>query len=255
MKRALSRKNLWENAPWGLKSSLGRILAMVPVRLLLGKRFVENHAFAREVQWWPAERSHEFQLHRLRDMLQLAYERTEFYRWAFDAVGFRVQDFRSTDDMSRLRTIDKKDVIENLSAMCTKSTRAFDVDCVSTGGTSGTPLHFYVSAKRSAVAYAYLVSSWERAGYWFGAPMAVLRGRPIHRNRHGLHYEYDPVLRHHYYSSFHMTDETMAGYLKHIETLGPCFLHVYPSTIAALSRFVRRSRREALLPRAPASHR
>jgi phenylacetate-CoA ligase len=38
-----------------------------------------------------------------------------------------------------------------------------------------------------------------------------------------------------------MSDENMARYLKHITTIGPCFLHVYPSTVAALARFVLRS--------------
>jgi phenylacetate-CoA ligase len=71
--------------------------------------------------------------------------------------------------------------------------------------------------------------------------MAVLRGQTVRADRNGLRHEYDPVLRHHYYSSFHMSDENMARYLEHISTIGPCFLHVYPSTISALARFVTRS--------------
>jgi len=72
-------------------------------------------------------------------------------------------------------------------------------------------------------------------------PMVVLRGRTVQPDRNGLHHEYDPMLRHHYYSSFHMSDENMAHYLEHIATIGPCFLHVYPSSVAALARFCRRA--------------
>src|SRR5204863_7502123 len=57
----------------------------------------------------------------------------------------------------------------------------------------------------------------------------------------GFHHEYDPLLRSHYYSNFHMTDADLRGYLEHIRTLGPCFLHVYPSSVAALAGFVRRT--------------
>ncbi len=72
--------------------------------------------------------------------------------------------------------------------------------------------------------------------------MAVFRGRVVRPDRHNLHHEYDPILRHHYYSSFHMSDESMGRYLQHIATIGRCFLHVYPSTVAALARFILRTR-------------
>ena len=61
-----------------------------------------------------------------------------------------------------------------------------DVDYGSTGGTSGTPLHFYLDASRSSVEYAYLTISWERVGYELGMPMAVLRGRTVRADRAGL---------------------------------------------------------------------
>lgn len=208
---------------------------------LLGKSFRENCKFVRNAQWWPAERVREYQLNELRKILMLAYERTEFYRRMFDSVGFRPGDMKALDDMNQLPTIDKQVVIDNLSDMCTKSVDDRDVDFGSTGGTSGTPLHFYINTNRSSVEYAYLTMSWERAGYKLGMPMAVLRGRIVNPDRNGFRHEYDPILRHHYYSSFHMSDENMKRYLKHIATIGPCFLHVYPSNIAALARFILRN--------------
>lgn len=224
---------------------LGRVVELLPPTWLLGKSFIENCRFVRKAQWWPAEYSREYQVNRLRESLGLAYEKTTFYRRMFDSVGFRPEGFRSLGDIRQLPTIDKQTIIENLSDMCTRSVRDRDVDFASTGGTSGTTLHLYLNADRSSVEYAYLTSSWRRAGYRLGMPMAVLRGRTVRADRNGLHHEYDPVLRHHYYSGFHMSDENMARYLAHIATIGPCFLHVYPSTIAALARFVFRSRTQA----------
>jgi len=74
--------------------------------------------------------------------------------------------------------------------------------------------------------------------------MAVLRGKVVKPDRKGLRHEYDPLLRHHYYSSFHMTDENMGRYLDHMETIGPFFLHVYPSTVVALAKFIKRTGRK-----------
>ena len=241
MKKALSRKNLWEKAPPLLKSTLGRSLGLIPPKWLLGRSFRENCRFVRDAQWWSAERTREYQLNKLREILNLAYEKTEFYHRMFDSTGFCPSDLHSLEEMSQLPTIDKQVVIENLSEMCTKSIKSSDVDYGSTGGTSGTPLHFYINTNRSSVEYAYLTTSWERVGYGLGMPMAVLRGRVVQVDRNGFRHEYDPILRHHYYSSFHMSDENMARYLEHITTIGPCFLHVYPSSVAALARFIFRN--------------
>jgi phenylacetate-CoA ligase len=115
------------------------------------------------------------------------------------------------------------------------------VDYTSTGGSSGPPLGFYIGAERSGFEYAYLVASWERAGFRLGTPLASLRGRLVKADARGFYYEYDPLLRHHYYSNLHMTDEHVSGYLEHIAGIGPCFLHLYPSSAAALAKCVRRT--------------
>jgi len=241
MKRALSRKNLWEKVPSRVKLALAGGLELIPPGWFLGKSFRRNLRFIRAAQWWPVERFREYQVTRLREVLALAYERTRFYRRVFDSVGFRAEDYRTLEDMCWLPTIDKQVIIEQFSDICTKDVKGWDVDFGSTSGTSGAPLYLYLTAKRSAVEYAYLVTSWERAGYGLGIPMAVLRGRTVQPDRNGLHHEYDSILRHHCYSSFHMSDENMARYLKHISTIGPAFLHVYPASVAALARFCRRA--------------
>jgi phenylacetate-CoA ligase len=241
MKKAISRKNVWNSAPAFLKSTIGSLLGPIPPAWLLGKVFRDQRRHALDAQWWPAERSKEHQLDRLRLILKLAYDKTAFYRKIFNDIGFNPGDVNAPNDINQLPTIDKEAVINNLSTMCTKSVMAGDVEHGTTAGTSGVPLHFYMNADRSATEYSYLVTSWERAGYKLGMPMAVLRGRIVQPDRNGLRHEYDPILRQHYYNSFHMSDENMARYLEHIDTIGPCFLHVYPSTIAALARFILRN--------------
>ena len=68
--------------------------------------------------------------------------------------------------------------------------------------------------------------------------MVVLRGRIVQPERNGFRHEYDPILRHHYYSNFHMTDVNMKLYLKHIRTIGPCMFHAFPSSAQAFARFI-----------------
>lgn len=240
MKVSFSRKNLWEKAPPVVKAVVGRGLSAVPLSWLLGRRFRAQRRFLRQADRWSAEQAGAYQLQRLREICRLAEDGSSFYRAHFAAAGFRAGDLHDLGNLDRLPTIDRDTVIANAEAMCALPPAGRDVDFVSTGGTSGRPLRFWQQAGRSAVEYAFLVTSWQRAGFSLGMPMAVLRGRVVEPDRRGLRHQYDPLLRHHYYSAFHLTDENIARYLDHIATIGPCFLHVYPSSAAALGRFCRR---------------
>ena len=159
----------------------------------------------------------------------------------FDASGFDWREIRHPEDVADLPTINRETLRAHVDEMCAVAPTSAGVDYVSTGGSSGTPLQFYIGAGRSAIEYAYLIASWQRCGYELGTPLAVFRGRVVPPDRNGLRHEYDPILRHHYYSAFHMTDADMRRYLEHVATIGPCFLHVYPSSIFALARFCRRT--------------
>ncbi len=239
--KALSRKNIWEALPRPVKTVAGAALGRFPVAYLLGSSFRRHRALARQADRWSADEARDYQLERCRRICRLAYEQTPYYRRSFDEVGFDPRGMNSLSDLRLLLTIDKHVVRDHLGEMCTVAPTSPGVDFVSTGGTGGEPLNFYIGAGRSAVEYAHLVTSWGRAGYRLGTPMAVIRGRIVPENRSGLRHEYDPLLRHHYYSNFHMTDANMERYLRHIAGLGPCYLHVYPSSVAALARYIRRS--------------
>jgi phenylacetate-CoA ligase len=243
LKIALSRKNAWEKLPPVVRRPVGALLGRLPLGLILGGRFREASRFVEDAQWWPAERARAYQTGELRGVLARAAT-TPFYRRTL--AGVAPDDLRTPDDLRGLPTTSKETLREHLADMCAVPPGSPGVDYVTTGGTGGTPLGFYIGAGRSAVEYAYLVSGWRRAGYALGTPLAVFRGRIVPEDARGLRHQHDPLLRHHYYSNFHMTDAEMARYLDHLATLGPCFLHVYPSSAAALARFVKRSGRPPL---------
>jgi phenylacetate-CoA ligase len=238
MKLALSAKNAWEHLPQSSKAVLGPLIGALPLPWLLGRRFRSNLRFVEAAQWWSADETRAHQLIQLRRIIRLAYERTSYYRRTFDAVGFTPADLDDVQDLRQLPTIDRSTLREHLTEMCTLSPTAARVDYTATGGTGGEPLAFYIDAGRSAVEYAYLVSSWCRAGFIIGMPLAVFRGRRVPKAPKGFRHEYDPLLRLHYYSTFHMTDADLRCYLRDLRDIGPCFLHVYPSSATALARFL-----------------
>lgn len=238
MKRALSKRNLWDKTPGPIKAVVGRVLSAVPLPRILGADFRRWYRLALEADRWNAEQIREYQVVQLRRILTLAYEKTAFYRKSFQNVGFEPSDLKTPEDLRRLPTIDKVTVRENWKEMLTLPLSDPNLDLVSTGGTSGEPMRFYMSSSRHAPEFAHLTACWSRIGYKPGDHVAVLRGRLITQPREGMYYQYDPLLRHHYYSTFHMSPDDLRAYAHHIQKVRPRFLHAYPSSIYALARYM-----------------
>jgi phenylacetate-CoA ligase len=244
MKHALSLKNLWNATPEGVKKILGPGLKLVPLPLLLGSRFRRNVKFISAAESWSYEQIAGYQLDRLRSIITLAYEKTAYYRQVFDSIGFQPGDLKSIDDLRRLPLTDKSTIRDHLHEMLARRADHPSVDKGSTGGTGGQPLVFYMGKERSAIEYAYLMVSWQRIGYQLGTPLAVFRGHVVRPDRNGFHHRYDPLLRQHVYSNYHLTEENMHRYIHHLRSIGPCYLHIYPSAGDTLARFISRNKLE-----------
>jgi phenylacetate-CoA ligase len=240
LRRFISRRWLWELSGSLMIHHAGKLFSVISPVAWLGSRFRKNLQFVIQVDKWSSDQAADHQLKKVQHMVNWAFQNAPYYRRIYRNIGFQPGDLKSLADLSPLPTIDQNTVRDHLRSMATIQRGCPNADLVSTGGTGGAPLHFYINTDRSALEYAYLVAGWSRAGYQLGMPMAVLRGRVVSLDRSGIRHEYDPLLRHHYYSSFHMTDDNMRRYLDHIATVGPCFLHVYPSSVDALARFIRR---------------
>jgi phenylacetate-CoA ligase len=240
MKKARSRLNMWEDSPRWFKRIVGAGISVFPPSLILGTPFRRNLKFVDKAQWWSAEQCADYQLQRVRDTCANAYANTAYYRETFEEAGVAPESIRSLEDLRRLPRINKDTLRCNLERMCAVSPDQPGIDYVSTGGSHGEPLRFYIGAERSSVEYAYLVNSWRSVGYDLRVPQCVFRGRIVEPDRLGLRHEYDPLLRRHYYSNFHMSDNDVTRYLSHVSRLGPCYLHVYPSSAFALATIAER---------------
>ncbi len=241
MKRAVSRKNLWEHLPPAVKKPVGLALSIAPPALLLGGSFRRWRRVVADADRWSADEVRQYQLHQLRGILQLAGERSSFYRASFRCAGFDPGLPNGVTDLQKLPLIDKKTINEHADELLVIPRSSSGIDHVSTGGSSGEPLRFLIGAGRSAIEFAHLVSCWARAGYGLTTPLAVFRGQLIAPDDGGLRHQFDPVLRRHYYSSFHMDDESVGRYLAHVGSIGPCYLLTYPSSTNMLVRYLKRN--------------
>lgn len=238
MPSSTSRRRLWEKTPQAMQDILSPVASRLPPAYWLGASFRRHSLLLAQAQWWSAEQYREHILKNVQRVCEEAYEWSSYYQECFDAKGFEPGDLQNLEDLRGLPTIDRHTLQHHLKEMTTVPKHNRGTEIVSTGGTSGKPLSFRIGLDRSAIEYAYLTTSWRRSGFVLPVAQAVFRGEIIHPNRDGLRHRYDPILRRHYYSSFHMSEQDVRRYFVHIETIGPCFLSAYPSTVTMLARFV-----------------
>lgn len=239
MKKAFSKKNLWEVLPPSLKKLVSLTLSAIPLKYLIGRKFRETTKLILSADQWTKTEIDVYHLKKLKQQVNIAYDKCPAYRKLYDEANIDVSAFNTLSDFKKLPLIDKAFINNNTEDLLLVDKNNSDVDYVTTGGTSGVPLAFYINASRSQVEYAYLVDGWRKAGFKLGDMKAVLRGR-VMSLKEGVHQSYDPMFKEHYYSNFHMSDKDMGNYISHIKTLKDCFFHVYPSSIYQLARFAKK---------------
>ena len=187
---------------------------------------------------WSAFEVEQYQTEQLRRVLQHAYEQIPYYRTIMDSAGLDPRGLRSAIDISALPLLTRDDVERLGVDLIPRDLPSSAYRYVTTGGSSGRPMGFYVGYQASERELAHIHHQWSRVGYTPTRRRAVLRGRAVLAETGGRYLEYDAISRALYLSAFHMTPDHMDMYLAAIARYGCKFLHAYPSTAVALAQHV-----------------
>lgn len=130
-----------------------------------------------------------------------------------------------------LEFIDKDQVLSESESMIRTRVGA---DLVTTGGTSGKPLAFFIDKRRKGFEWYWMTSGWRNAGFdpdksW----RAVLRNH----NLSGKKFIVNHLLREVIFNNFNLTDEYLESITQIISNKNIEFVHAYPSAAYALASF------------------
>ena len=233
-------KKTLKKLPFSIRQSAKYLCGLIPTRLRYGKVFWNTYNFLQESQWWNKEKLEEYQMQQLSKLLHHAYENVPYYRKIFDERGLKPKDIQNFDDMKKLPCLTKKIIRENLQDLFAQNYPLSRFEYVTTGGSTGIPLGFYQErVVSSAKEWAFMITQWNRVGFKMGDKRVILRGNVIQSTNKGKFWEYNPIDKTLILSSYHMTDYTLPNYIKKINDFLPDFLHVYPSTITILARYMK----------------
>jgi len=219
--------------------------------VLKGRKTLTHWRGLEESQWWPRERLEEFQLHALKRLLKHAEVTCPYYRERYSESGLQSESLTSPGDLERWPLIQRETILEHRMEM--RSEVSYQLISKSTGGSSGTPLHFDLDTGSNDRRTAQMYRGYGWAGgapgtkqlHVWGAPLSTVPGWKRAKMR--LHQWLD---RKQILNCFDFTPENLR---KHLTTWNRYRPEVVVAYTNPLYEFARDLEREGLIPFAPKS--
>ena len=235
-------EDVYRRSPIVVQNAMATAFGARERMLRYGGRF---DAYCDEVdrgQWLSAEELATVQAARLRAMVAFSVEQVPYYRALFGELGLKPGDIQSPDDLALLPVLDKATVRQDPEAFRPARLDERPV-AQTTGGTTGTPLRYWVTPSAMQYTYAtYEVRIRRWAGVALGDRMASINGRkivPVEQDK-------PPFWRHNlafnqlYLSAYHLTDEHLPSYVERLERYRPEVIVGYVSSVHLLADHINR---------------
>ena len=205
------------------------------------EEFLKWYNFLQESQWWSIERLKQYQMQQLKKLLNHAYKNVPYYKRIFDEKLLKPKNIQNFEDFRKLPYLTKDIVRGNSDNLIAKNISKENMKYVTTGGTSGKPLGFYIEERTIFIRDAFDWRQYNWAAYKFGDKCVVLRGNVVQRkeNRKPAWWEYDQANNYLILSTYDMTEENLPKYVKKIEEFKPKIIQGYPSALDILARFIK----------------
>jgi len=218
-------KNIYESSPNWLK----RIYSFIPYDFRNGIEYRKWKNFL-----YQEICEEEYQILKLKETLQYAYDNTIYYRKLFDELDCSVKDINEMKDLKLLPFIDKNIVRENFYDIMSINFSKKNFFYVTTGGSTGEPMKFYQSNNIWKKELAFINYYFSRFGYDTSNLKASFRGGDFNELEENKFWKYNPINNEIHFSPFHINKKNIPYYVKQLNKKKPLFFHSYPSAILSL---------------------
>jgi len=215
--------SLYNNLPVFIKNNFGYIYNRIPNSIRYGRFF---NTYLKRIDYFTNllgnEEKEKEQLKILLSTTNFAIKKIPFYK-NFDFC-------KSKQEFENLPII-TKEIINNYKKDFINSKLLRKGLKVNTGGSSGTPLEFYLCKGVSrAKEHAHFIWYWSQFGYRRGDKILIVRGKPLKR---GI-YEYSAIDNKFLISLYNINEENIRFIHNKLEQFAPKFIHAYPSALKIL---------------------
>ena len=140
--------------------------------------------------------------------------------------------------MEKFPIVEKETIKDNINKFRANNISEKYTYHVTTGGTSGNTLEFYLDNSTFGKEWAFGMTGWRRVGFIPGDKVVSFRGVEFKNTDKHIYWQDNPIYNMLEMSPFHMSKENLSKYVKKIKKFNPKYLHGYPSAISVLARYV-----------------
>ncbi len=198
------------------------------------------------------DRLHALQWSRLRALLHHAYKHSPFYGERFRQAGLHPADLRCPEDLRLLPPLEKAELQRHREELVATNQDRGRLVLNHTGGSTGTPVSFYLTQDRLQSRAAATLRHNRWAGWEVGDKVAVLWGAPRDRPpRSWLTWLRELLLdRQLFLDTGHLTEERLREFHRRLLGFRPGVMLAYARSAVLLARFLQAHDLPPVRPRA-----
>ena len=219
-------------------------VSLVPFGWIAGSSYRRVIARQKYIDTLSALDVRRYQENMLGEMLSYATKNVPFYQ-TYRNVVEALSPFKA---LKEFPILDKETIQRDFDKFLPKTINRIPHYEISTGGTSGNQLKFYVEDNSQAIDLAFVHRVWSRIGYCPSDRKATFRGVAFAKLKKDEFWQNNPIYNEIQFSPFHMTEKNLNAYFNKFIEYRPKYIHGYPSAIDTFAEYILRNNLRPILP-------
>ena len=237
-------KKIYKGTPFWLQDEIAKAYAkyILPLTYGGGNEFRDYFKALNKSEFYPLEKLERLQEEKLRRLIKHAVNNVPYYKDLFEREKLTIDDIQTKEDLQKLPILTKEEIRKNYDKMIIKSGDLSKLTLVATGGSTGTPMKFYMDNHSMAVRFATWARWKKFAGVEAGRDRFVYMGMVILPDGddgskfYGKFNWYYNQLK---LAAFNLSDEVLSRYVDNIRKFKPVYIQGYASAIYVLALFLK----------------
>lgn len=151
---------------------------LFPFDILKSTKVLSNYRTFKNQFSWKKDNVEQYQLKKLKLLLEYAYVNNEYYRGVFKMLNLTPNDFKSIKDLEKLPILTRNDLIQNRETLISKGYDKKALKKGSSSGSTGSPVVYYHSQKSSSAGKGAHYTGWSLSPWKFGMKGLHIWGNP-----------------------------------------------------------------------------
>lgn len=205
---------------------------LIPNKYKYGKSYVETFQFLKENENWTEEEIKNYQLNKINQLLNYCIEKIPFYKELHrkNQIKLPIKNFK---ELEKIPILTKKIIRENFEKLQSGDLKKLKAKIVNTGGSTGEPLKLYKSKENHIKEAAFIDYYLEKMGVNINKKRKITIRGAIPKEGIAEKCGNELIM-----SSYLINKNNIRFYIEEIEKFNPEFIHVYPSSIYLISKYI-----------------